>query len=434
MSESFDCIVIGGGPAGSTTAALIAEAGCSTLLLEREQMPRFHVGESLMPETYWTFERLGVLDKLKASACTKKYSVQFVNDRGKTSQPFYFHQHDPRECSQTWQVLRSEFDKMLFDNAAEKGADCRDQVRVLDVLFEATDGTSCSPDGTSAVAGGQKAVGVKIQSADGKPQEIGARVVIDATGQQSLIATRLGIRHENPELRKSAIWTYFRGVRRDPGVDEGATIILHTDAKDSWFWYIPLADDVTSLGVVGDTDYLLRGRGKPSEIFDEELAKCPALLERMHHAVRADDEVHVAREFSYKSEQPAGDGWVLVGDALGFVDPIYSSGVFFALKSGELAADCVIEGLRADDTSAKQLGGWAADFDKGVELVRKLVAAFYTRDFSFGRFIKSHPEHAGNLVDLLIGRIFYPEAGEIFKDMDAMLAATKAPCPEPTNS
>ncbi len=422
MSETFDCIVVGGGPAGSTAAALVAEAGFSTLLVEREKMPRFHVGESLMPETYWTFERLGVLDKLKSSTCPKKYSVQFVNARGKTSQPFYFHQHDPRECSQTWQVLRSEFDKMLFDNAAEKGADCRDGVRVLDVLFD------------SPANGGQRAVGVKTQSSTGAPQEIASRVVIDATGQQSLIATRLGIRRENPDLRKSAIWTYFRGVRRDPGVDEGATIIMHTDAKDSWFWYIPLADDVTSLGVVGDTDYLLRGRGKPADIFSEELDKCPALLERMQDAVRADDDVHVAREFSYKSERPAGDGWVLVGDALGFVDPIYSSGVFFALKSGELAADCVIEGLRTGDTSAAQLGGWAADFDKGVELVRKLVAAFYTRDFSFGRFIKNHPQHTGNLVDLLIGRIFYPEAGEIFKDMAAMLATAKAPCPEPTNS
>jgi flavin-dependent dehydrogenase len=434
MPESFDCIVVGGGPAGSTAAALVAEAGFSTLLLEREKMPRFHVGESLMPETYWTFQRLGVLDKLKASACPKKYSVQFVNDRGKTSQPFYFHQHDPRECSQTWQVLRSEFDKMLFDNAAEKGADCRDGVRVLDVLFEPAASTSHLPDGTSDSDGGQKAVGIKIQSSGGEPQEIGARVVIDATGQQSLIATRLGIRRENPDLRKSAIWTYFRGVRRDPGVDEGATIIMHTDARESWFWYIPLANDVTSLGVVGDTDYLLRGRGKPADIFNEELAKCPSLLDRMRNAVRTDDEVHVAREFSYKSERPAGEGWVLVGDALGFVDPIYSSGVFFALKSGELAADCVIAGLRAGDTSAEQLGGWAADFDKGVELVRKLVAAFYTREFSFGRFIKSHPEHTGNLVDLLIGRIFYPAAGDIFKAMDPMLAATKAPCPGGPNS
>ena len=410
MSELFDCIVVGGGPAGSTAAAIVAEAGFSTLLLERETMPRFHVGESLMPESYWTFERLGVLNKLKASQCPQKFSVQFVNEHGKSSRPFYFHQHDSRECSQTWQVLRSEFDKMLFDNAAEKGADCRDGVRVLDVLFA---------DGPN---GAQKATGVKVQSPDGQPQQIDSQVVIDATGQQSLIATRLGIRRENPRLRKSAIWTYFHGVRRDPGVDQGATIILNTQGKHSWFWYIPLADDVTSLGVVGDTDYLLRGRGTAAEIFDEELAKCPALLQRMTNARRADEDTHVAREFSYRAEQPAGDGWVLTGDALGFVDPIYSSGVFLALKSGELAADSVVEGLRSGDVSAKQLGRWAAEFDQGVELIRKLVAAFYTRDFSFGQFTKTHPQHVGNLVDLLIGRIFYPEAGNIFEDMDPVLS------------
>jgi flavin-dependent dehydrogenase len=409
MTESFDCIVIGGGPAGSTAAAIVAEAGFSTLLLEREKMPRFHVGESLMPESYWVFERLGVLDKMKASEAPKKYSVQFVNEHGKSSRPFYFHQHDERECSQTWQVLRSEFDKMLFDNAAEKGADCRDGVRVLDVVFE---------DGGS---GGAKATGVRVQSLDGESQSINSKVVIDATGQQSLIATRLGIRRENPDLRKSAIWTYFHGVQRDPGVDEGATIILNTEGKNSWFWYIPLADDVTSLGVVGDTDYLLRGRGTPAEIFEEELAKCPALQQRMTGATRAVEDTHVAREFSYKAEQPAGDGWVLTGDALGFVDPIYSSGVYFALKSGELAADSVVDGLRNGDTSAQQLGCWADEFDQGVELVRKLVAAFYTRGFSFGQFTKAHPQHVGNLVDLLIGRIFYPEAGKIFEDMDPVL-------------
>ena len=124
--EAFDCIVLGGGPAGTTAAALVAESGFSTLLVDRDAMPRFHVGESLMPETYWTLKRLGVLNKLKKSPHTKKHSVQFVNHEGRASAPFYFSQHDPRECSQTWQVVRGDFDQMLFENAREKGADCRD--------------------------------------------------------------------------------------------------------------------------------------------------------------------------------------------------------------------------------------------------------------------------------------------------------------------
>ena len=131
IKPSYDCVVLGGGPAGSSAAALVAEAGHSTLLVEREKVPRFHVGESLMPECYWTLERLGVLDQMKNSDFVKKYSVQFVTGDGKESQPFFFEKHDPRECSQTWQVERADFDKLLFDNAAAKGADCRDETLSL---------------------------------------------------------------------------------------------------------------------------------------------------------------------------------------------------------------------------------------------------------------------------------------------------------------
>lgn len=410
-AESYDCVVLGAGPAGSTVAALVAKAGFSTLLLEREKMPRFHVGESLMPETYWPLQRLGVLDQLKVSDNPKKHSVQFVNETGKASQPFYFKRHDPRECSQTWQVVRSEFDEMLFKNAAAKGADCRDATRVLEVLF--TKDT-------------QRATGVRVVSADGATRDIEAKVVVDATGLQSLIATRLGIRRDDPMMRKSSIWTYYRGAVRDTGNDAGATIILHTTGKKSWFWFIPLANDLTSVGVVGDTEYLLKGRDKPPEIFEEELGRCVAMQARLENAQRADD-FHVAREFSYKAQEAAGDGWVLVGDAYGFIDPVYSSGVYFALKSGEMAADCIVEGLGRGDNSAAQLGSWADQFDPAVELVRKLVNAFYTTEFSFGQFIKAHPHHLGNLTDLLIGRIFHPNAGSVFRDMDPWLEKVKTP-------
>src|SRR5580765_7817519 len=147
--NNFDCIIIGGGPAGSTVATLLADAGHRVLLVERGNFPRFHIGESLMPETYWTFKRLGMLPKLKASNFVKKYSVQFVNGSGKESQPFYFDEMNPHECSQTWQVLRSEFDKMMLDNAAEHGVDVNQGVRVRQVLFD-----------------GERATGVVIQRED----------------------------------------------------------------------------------------------------------------------------------------------------------------------------------------------------------------------------------------------------------------------------
>ena len=407
-SSTYDCVVLGAGPAGSTTAALVAETGLKTLLLERETMPRFHVGESLMPETYWVFERLGVLDQMKQSAHPKKQSVQFVNHSGKASAPFDFFEHDDRECSQTWQVRRADFDQMLYENAAKKGATCRDHTRVVEVLFEQ-----------------QKAVGVRVKDTQGQTQEISARVVVDATGMQALMAHRLGLLQANPDLRKSAIWGYYQGAWRGQGADAGATIILNTQTKDAWFWYIPLCDDRVSVGVVGDSDYLHKSRGAPAVVFEEELANCPAVLEKIV-AAQLVSPFRIAKEFSYATTQSAGDGWLLVGDALGFIDPIYSSGVFFALKSGALAADAIVEGFQKDDTSAEQLGHWNADFIAATDRVRKLVDAFYTREFSFGQFMRAYPQHKGNLTDLLIGRIFHPAAGNIFEDMDRWIEAAKA--------
>jgi flavin-dependent dehydrogenase len=140
MRDSYDVVVIGGGPAGSTAAGLVAQAGRSTLLVEREKFPRFHVGESLMPECYWPLERLGLIERMKASKFVPKKSVQFVAASGKESEPFYFTEHDPRESSTTWQVERADFDQMLFDRAGELGADCYDQTRVLDVQFDEQSG------------------------------------------------------------------------------------------------------------------------------------------------------------------------------------------------------------------------------------------------------------------------------------------------------
>ncbi|MEZ6137186.1 MAG: NAD(P)/FAD-dependent oxidoreductase [Pirellulaceae bacterium] len=405
MRDVYDVIVIGGGPAGSTAAALVAESGRSTLLLEREQFPRFHVGESLMPECYWSLQRLGLIDRMKASKFVPKKSVQFVAASGKESQPFYFTEHDPRESSTTWQVERADFDKMLFDRAGELGADCYDETRVLDVTFDEN----------------QRATGVKLRRPDGETREISARVVMDGSGQSSLIANKLGLRQDLPDLKKAAIWGYYKHAKRDDGENAGATIIMHTDQKDSWFWFIPLSDDITSIGCVGDNDYMLK-TGLPTEQrYQVELDRCPGLQSRLENAERV-GKLHVAKEYSYWTKQHAGDGWVLIGDAFGFIDPIYSSGVYFALVMGERAADAVIEGFAHDDLSGAQLAKWCDDFKGGSQWIKKLVDAFYTKEFSFGGFMRDNPQFAGNLTDLLIGRIFYDGAGDIFESMDPMLS------------
>ncbi len=407
MKSEYDCIVLGGGPAGCTAAALVAEAGYSTLLLEREKVPRFHVGESLMPESYWTLQRLGVLEQMKRSEFVEKHSVQFISGNGKESQPFFFEEHDDHESSQTWQVERAEFDKMLFDNAAEKGAECHDETRVLDVVFD---------DG--------RAVAIKVQTKNGAHRELAANVIMDGTGQQCLIANKLGLKRVIPKLRKAAIWTYFENAERIPGNHGGATLIFQTCSEAAWFWYIPLSKGITSVGLVGDTDFVLRSRPTPEDAFCEELGNCAALAGRLEQAKMVNG-YRVAKEFSYTTSQHAGPGWVLIGDAFGFIDPIYSSGVFFALKTGEMAADCVIAGLRDGDLSREALGAWTKSFEEGAQWISKLVDAYYEKRFSFGSFMKQFPMHRGNLTDLLIGRVFHEGAGTIFDDMEPAIAAAQ---------
>ena len=369
--------------------------------MEREKFPRFHVGESLMPECYWSLERLGLLERMKASKFTRKKSVQFVTASGKESEPFYFTEHDPRESSTTWQVERADFDQMLFDRASELGADCYDQTRVLDVLLD--------DDGAAR--------GVKLRTVDGQTREISAKVVMDGSGQSSLIANKLGLREDIPDLRKAAIWGYHKNAMRDEGDNAGATIVMHTNQKDSWFWFIPLSNEVTSIGCVGDSDYLLKTGLDSESRYRLELDRCPGLQSRLEKAERV-GKINVAKEYSYWTKQHSGQGWVLIGDAFGFLDPIYSSGVYFALVMGERAADAVIEGFEQDDLSAKQLGAWCEDFKRGSRWIHKLVDAFYTKDFSFGGFMRDNPQFRGNLTDLLIGRIFNDGVGDMFEKMD----------------
>lgn len=408
MKSAYDCIVIGAGPAGGSAASITAEAGLSTLLIEREQVPRFHVGESLMPETFWPLQRLGLTERVREAGWQVKKSVQFVTHRGTESAPFFFRQHDDRECSNTWQVERSEFDKMLFDRAGELGADCYDQTRLTDVRFD--------DDG--------KAVGVVVKDRAGQTCEIDSKVVIDATGQQSFIANKLGLKEVNPDLKKAAIWGYYRDAVRGDGDHEGATIILQTETKDAWFWFIPLSRGITSIGCVGDNDYLLKGRGSQEEVFEHELSRCPGLKPRLESATRLGG-LKTAKEFSYMTKQHAGDGWVLVGDAFGFIDPVYSSGVYFALDMGVRAGEAVVQGFKENDLSGERLAVWADDFKQGATWVRKLVHAFYTKEFSIGRFMKEHPEHRGSLTDLLIGRIFNDRAGKMFEDMEKSIEKAK---------
>ncbi len=412
VSET-EVVVIGGGPAGATASTLIAKGGRRVTLFERERFPRYHIGESLIPETFHVLERLDMLPKLRGSRFVHKYSVQFVNQRGKLSEPFYFVEHKPHESSQTWQILRSEFDSMMLDNAREHGVEAYEGTKVTDVLFE-----------------GDRAVGVRVRGEDGAEREVRAKVVIDASGQGSMLMDRFRLREWDPVLKKAALWTYWKGAFRDVGRDEGATVVLQTRDKAGWFWYIPQHDDVVSVGVVAGADYLFKNRDTKAvkgdvqafweEVYFEEIERCPGLGTRLDGATRCDG-FHVQKEYSYRSKEAAGDGWVLCGDAYGFLDPLYSSGVLLALKSGSLVADAVLEGLNKNDVSQAQLGAWRDDFNVGMDRMRRLVCAYY-EGFSFGRFVARHPHLKGYLTDLLIGDLWDAKVDAVWAPIEELRA------------
>ncbi len=409
MNTPYDCIVIGGGPAGSTTSTILADFGHRVLLLERSKFPRHHIGESLMPQTYWTFKRIGMLEKLKRSDFTLKESVQFVNSSGKLSQPYYFPDRDPNEWSTTWQVKRDRFDKLMLDNAREHGVEVREGVGVKEVLFE-----------------GSRAVGVRAMI-DGAAKDIHCKVVIDATGVNALLSKQLGIREGEPGLKNAAIYAYWKGAHRDEGRNAGATLVIYTPDKQGWFWSIPLENDITSIGIVAKPQYLITGRGDdPLATLDYEIDNCPGIKRRLVNAERV-SHAYVTSDFTYRSRRIAGDGWVLAGDAFGFLDPIYSSGVLLALKMGELTADTVHDALREGDLSGQRLGRHGPKVARGMQLIRQLVYAFYQPQFSFGEFNRRYPEFHDQVVRLLIGDVFDRDD---FDEIFARVAET-ATLPEP---
>jgi flavin-dependent dehydrogenase len=409
-NPSPDVLVIGGGPAGSATATLLAQQGVGVALFERERFPRFHVGESLIPETYWVLERLNMLPKLQQSRFVKKHSVQFVSGDGRPSAPFYFHDNRAHPSSQTWQVLRSEFDAMLLENAREHGVEAHEGAHVLEVLFD-----------------GSRATGLRIQDAAGVRRDVSARVVVDASGQAAMLANRFKLRRWDPILNKGAIWTYWRGARRDGGRDEGATLILQTQDRQGWFWFIPLHDDRASVGVVAPFDYLFKGRDSHERTYLDEVAQCDAVRERLDGAERISG-YFATRDFSYRATEVAGNGWVLVGDAFGFLDPLYSSGILLALKSGELAADAIAAGLASGDTSAAALGTWGPGFHAGIDRMRRLVCEYYD-GFSFGRFVREFPHLRGAITDLLIGDLFTEGVDAVWSPMASLYPPDKQPFP-----
>jgi flavin-dependent dehydrogenase len=408
MTQSdHEVIVVGGGPAGATTATVLAQHGRRVLLLERETFPRYHIGESLMPYTWFTFERLGVLDWLKGSGCPQKHSVQFVSTSGKVSQPFYFFETIKHECATTWQVLRSDFDQMMMENARQHGVEVRQGVTVRDLVTQ-----------------NGRVVGVRGDVETGGRETYHADVVVDASGRDTLLASKLGLKKRDPDLNKVAIFTYFEGAKRDPGLDAGATTVAYIREK-GWFWYIPLPNDIASVGVVADPSYLYRDTRDPEEIFCREAENCSWIQDHLQPAKYLGP-MRVTGEFSYRSKEIGGDGFCLVGDAFSFLDPVFSTGVFLALKSGEMAADAIHEGLKAGPVTAATFDEYRRDVQWALDQFRQLVLSFYDQEFSFREFVRAYPDLHPQLVDALVGNVF-ADLRELFDALGEFAKRTSKP-------
>lgn len=393
---SWDVVIIGAGPAGSTTAALLAREGRRVLVLEKEKFPRYHIGESMMPFCWFTLDRLGLVGKMEEIGFQQKHSVQFVSTDGVISKPFYFFEHDSHPSAVTWQVERMEFDQMLVDKARSDGAEVREQHKVLDVIRSE----------------GGAVTGVVAEDHEGTRHEFRAKLVVDASGRDCLVAGKNRWRKRDPELNKVAIWTYFEGAMRDPGLDAGSTTVAYVPEK-GWFWYIPMRNGRISVGIVADRDYLYRDTRDPGEILAREIGENAWIKEHLSVGQQV-GEYWVTGEYSYRSNYCASDGVLLVGDAFAFLDPVFSSGVFLALKSGELAADAIHAALTSGDTSAAGFQQYGEDLCVAIERMRKIVYAFYQPEFSFGKLVKRHPELRPTLTDLLVGNIFIDQFDELF--------------------
>ena len=396
-SSAFDTIIIGAGPAGSSAAALLAERGLRVLVLEREKFPRYHVGESLLPFTSFPLKRLGLLDKMRKSAFVKKYSAQFVSPSGKASTPFYFSTRYEPDVAQTWQVLRSEFDQMLMENAREKGATVLEETTVLELIQQ---------EG--------RTLGVRAKRKTAETVEFNAPMTLDCSGKEAFVPTRLNWRVREPKLNKVAVWTYYRGAKRDAGLEEGATTVAYIPEK-GWFWYIPQHRDMVSVGVVAEGKYLTRdGVREPKDIFNREIEQNLWIKEHLAPGTQVGQHF-ITSEYSFRARYCAADGLLLAGDSFGFLDPVFSSGVMLALKSGTMAADAIYAAYEANDYSAERFTEYGRVLREGLENMRKLVYAFYDPDFSFRQLTDKYPELTGAVTDCL--------SGDVNKDFSKLYAA-----------
>jgi flavin-dependent dehydrogenase len=392
--EQFDVVIIGGGPAGSTLGASLAQRGRRALILEKERFPRFHIGESLLPRSREVFEKLGLMDDLE-SRFLRKYGARFLCSQTGRQNSYLFKDAFDGRFEFAYQVPRADFDELLLRNAQRLGVEVREEWEVTEVLFE-----------------GDRAVGVRARDLT-KPErsivEIRAEVIADATGRDTLLASRLRRKARISRLDKTALFTHYKNTFREPGILEGNIQIIVFG--HGWFWLIPFRGDVTSFGSVVSSDWLRqRGEGESLDsFFDRTVAQSSWASDFLKNATRLRP-VGALADFSYRIDQLTGDGWLFVGDAGGFLDPLFSTGAHLALKGGDLAADAIDAALKNGDTSRAAFTDYEKKIRYAVDLFLGVVQAFYAGHFRETLFEPNQRRTLRKIITtILAGDVFHGE-------------------------
>jgi flavin-dependent dehydrogenase len=358
MTDPYDVAIIGGGPAGSTAAALLAMKGRRVIVFEREKFPRFHIGESLLPHSLKTFDRLGVRNVMDQRYMLK-FGGEIATACGSRALPFFFEHGFRSKHQNAYQVERADFDKMLLDWAGAKGAAVREETSVEQLAFD------------------DAGVTLKVRGA-AETAEVRSRYLIDCSGRSTVVGQQFNLKASYAHLQKFSIFAHYERVQRDEGKQGTLTRLVR--ARNHWFWLIPLDETRTSIGVVMESADFKAMRVSPEEALASTIDESALMRERMRDAIRISP-VRSAGDYSYRNTRLTGDRWLLAGDAAGFIDPIFSTGVFLAIHSGEQCADILDVVLDQPAKRGRLFARYERKLNRLMNMYLRFVTAWYRDEF-----------------------------------------------------